>query len=90
VTLTNTSASSVAFFLRTDLRKGTASGTPQSGDNEVASALWSDDDLTLFPGESETVAVTYKASDLAGATPIVTLSGWNVAVKNIAAPAPNL
>jgi exo-1,4-beta-D-glucosaminidase len=83
VTPTNTSPSTVAFFLRTDLRKGDASGTPQSGDNEVASALWSDNDITLFPGESETVSVTYKASDLAGATPIISLSGWNVASQNI-------
>ena len=89
VTLTNTSATTVAFFLRTDLRKGTASGTPQTGDNEVASALWSDNDITLFPGESETVSVTYKASDLSGATPIISLSGWNAAAQNIVAPAPS-
>jgi exo-1,4-beta-D-glucosaminidase len=83
VTLTNTSASTVAFFLRTDLRKGNT-----SGDNEVASALWSNNDITLFPGESETVSVTYKASDLDGSTPTISLSGWNVAAQNIAAPAP--
>ena len=87
-TLTNTSTKTVAFFLRTDLRRGSASGTPQSGDNEVASALWNDDDITLFPGESETVSVTYKASDLDGATPVISLAGWNIAAQNLAAPAP--
>jgi exo-1,4-beta-D-glucosaminidase len=86
VTLTDTSASAVDFFLRTDLRRGSASGTPQSGDNEVASALWSDNDITLFPGESQTVSVSYKASDLDGATPVVSLSGYNVGASDLAAP----
>ena len=89
VTLTNTSTKTVGFFLRTDLRRGNAAGTPQSGDNEVASALWNDNDITLFPGESETVSVTYKASDLDGATPVVSISGWNIAAQNLAAPAPS-
>jgi len=86
VTLTDTSSSAVDFFLRTDLRRGSASGTPQSGDNEVSSALWSDNDITLFPGESQTVSVSYKASDLNGATPVVSLSGYNVGASDIAAP----
>ncbi|QMU68798.1 beta-mannosidase [Streptacidiphilus sp. P02-A3a] len=86
VTLTDTSSSAVGFFLRTDLRRGSASGTPQSGDNEVPSALWSDNDITLFPGESQTVSVSYKASDLNGATPVVSLSGYNVGTSDIAAP----
>jgi exo-1,4-beta-D-glucosaminidase len=85
VTLTNTSSSTVGFFLRTDLRRGNANGTPLSGDNEVSSALWSANDSTLFPGESETVSVTYKAADLAGATPVIGLSGFNLAAQNIVA-----
>jgi exo-1,4-beta-D-glucosaminidase len=76
VTLTNTSSKTVGFFLRTDLRRGDNSG-------EVPSALWSTDDTTLFPGESETVSVTYKASDLSGTTPVISLSGGNVAARNI-------
>ncbi len=86
VTLTDTSSTAVAFFLRTDLRRGSAAGVPQTGDNEVPSALWSDDDITLFPGESQTVSVTYKSSDLNGATPVVSLSGYNVAAQDVAAP----
>jgi len=85
VTLTDTSSTAVGFFLRTDLRRGTASGTELSGDNEVPSALWSDDDITLFPGESQTLTVTYKASDLQGASPVISLSGFNVAAKDVAA-----
>jgi exo-1,4-beta-D-glucosaminidase len=85
VTLTDTSTSTVGFFLRTDLRRGTASGAELSGDNQVRSALWSDDDVTLFPGESQTLTVTYKASDLQGATPVISLSGFNVAEKDVVA-----
>ena len=54
----------------------------------MPSALWSDDDITLFPGESQTVSVTYKSSDLNGATPVVSLSGYNVPKIDIAAPVP--
>ncbi|HEX4226696.1 MAG TPA: beta-mannosidase, partial [Pseudonocardiaceae bacterium] len=79
VTLTNTSAKTVGFFLRTDVRRGNASGTEQSGDNQVTSALWSDDDITLFPGESQTLTVTYNSADLNGATPLLSVSGSNVA-----------
>jgi exo-1,4-beta-D-glucosaminidase len=38
VTITNTSASTVAFLIRADVRRGTASGTELSGDNELQSA----------------------------------------------------
>jgi len=89
VTVTNTSkTATVGFFLRADLRRGNASGTPQTGDNEVSSALWNDDDITLWPGESETLSVTYDSSDLDGATPVISLSGWNAALQDLAAPAP--
>lgn len=81
-----TGSQTAAFFLRTDLRRGSAAGVPQSGDNEVASALWSDDDITLFPGESETLSVTYHAADLQGATPVISLQGYNVAAQDIVAP----
>jgi exo-1,4-beta-D-glucosaminidase len=78
VTVTNTSKTpTVGFFLRTDLRRGTASGAEQPGDNQVGSAMWSDDDITLWPGESQTLTVTYRSADLHGATPVVSLSGWN-------------
>ena len=88
VTITNTSASTVAFFLRADVRRGTASGTLQSGDNELQSSIWQGNDITLFPGESQTLTVTYDSSDLNGATPVITMSGWNVPQLNIPAPIP--
>jgi exo-1,4-beta-D-glucosaminidase len=79
VTITNNSATpTVGFFLRADIRRGTAAGAELPGDNELQSSIWSDNDVTLWPGESETLTASYKAADLQGATPVVSVSGWNV------------
>src|SRR6266568_1899268 len=78
VTITNTSGSTVAFLLRADIRRGTASGQELAGDNELQSSLWRSNDITLFPGESQTVTVTWNSADLQGATAVVSVSGWNV------------
>ena len=87
VTITNTSNTpTVGFFLRADVRRGNADGSVQAGDNQVTSALWSDNDTTLWPGESETLVVSYAAADLHGATPVVSVSGWNVGTVDVAAP----
>jgi len=78
VTITNTSSSTVAFLLRADIRRGTAGGQELSGDNELQSSLWQDNDITLFPGESQSLTVTWHSADLQGATAVVSVSGWNV------------
>ena len=88
VTITNTSSSAVAFLIRADVRRGTANGQELSGDNELQSSLWQDNDITLFPGESQTLTVTYDSADLQSATPVISVSGWNVPKLDIAAPAP--
>jgi exo-1,4-beta-D-glucosaminidase len=86
VTITNTSTTpTVGFFLRADLRRGTASGTEQPGDNQVTSALWDDNDITLWPGESQTLNVSYRAADLHGATPVISVSGSNAARIDVVA-----
>ncbi|MEY9948903.1 sugar-binding domain-containing protein [Kitasatospora sp. GAS1066B] len=78
VTVTNTSSTpTVGFFLRADIRRGTASGSELSGDNELQSSIWNNNDVTLWPGESETLTASYNSADLQGATPVVSLSGWN-------------
>lgn len=46
----------------------------------------SNNDITLFPGESQTITVTYDSADLQGATPVISLSGWNLPKIDIAAP----
>ena len=78
MTITNTSGSTVAFLLRADVRRGTAGGQELSGDNELQSSLWQNNDITLFPGESQTLTVTWNSADLQGSTAVVSVSGWNV------------
>jgi exo-1,4-beta-D-glucosaminidase len=88
VTITNTSSSAVGFLLRADVRRGTAGGQELPGDNELQSSIWQGNDITLFPGESQTLTVTYNSADLQGATPVVSVSGWNAPEADIAAPVP--
>jgi exo-1,4-beta-D-glucosaminidase len=79
VTITNTSSKpTVAFFLRADVRRGSSPGVPATGDNEVLPIFWDDNDITLWPGESQTLHARYRRADLRGASPVVSLSGWNV------------
>jgi exo-1,4-beta-D-glucosaminidase len=88
VTITNTSSSTVSFLLRADVRRGTSTGQELAGDNELQSSLWQNNDITLFPGETQTLTATYTSADLQGATPVVSVSGWNVGRVDLAAPAP--
>jgi exo-1,4-beta-D-glucosaminidase len=85
VTITNTSSTpTVAFFLRADLRRGSAPGVPAAGDNQVRPVFWSDNDVTLWPGESQTLRASYRRAALGGAPPVLSVSGWNVAGANAA------
>jgi exo-1,4-beta-D-glucosaminidase len=87
VTITNPSSNkAVAFFLRADVRRGSAGGSPASGDNQVLPITWTDNDITLWPGQSQTLTATYRGSLLSGATPVVSVEGWNVPGTNSAAP----
>jgi exo-1,4-beta-D-glucosaminidase len=88
VTITNTSGSTVAFLLRADVRRGTAAGQELSGDNELQSSIWQSNDITLWPGESQTLMVTYSSADVQSNTPVISVSGWNVPKTDIAAPVP--
>ena len=89
VTVTNTSARpAAAFFLRADVRRGTRTGRLLPGDSELRSSTWGGNDVTLWPGQSQTLTVSYRAADLRGATPVISLSGWNVAARTIPAPLP--
>jgi exo-1,4-beta-D-glucosaminidase len=44
---------------------------------EVTPVSWSDDDITLFPGERITLTATYRTGDLHGDVPAVQLTGFN-------------
>jgi exo-1,4-beta-D-glucosaminidase len=79
VQIKNTSSTkTVAFFLRADLYAGSA-----SADHEVLPVFWSDNDITLWPGETETLTASYRKSELRGRSPVVTVGGWNVASTHV-------
>ncbi len=73
VTLTSPSSSgAVALFQHVSLKRS-ADGEP------VLPILWSDNDVTLWPGESITLTARYAGQ--ATATPVVEVSGWNVPAR---------
>ncbi|WP_433187260.1 glycosyl hydrolase 2 galactose-binding domain-containing protein [Actinoallomurus sp. CA-150999] len=76
VTLKNTGTGKVpAFYL--DAHVVDASGKP------VLPVRWSDDAVSLWPGESTTLTATYRTSDLHGSAAGVRVSGWNVATRTV-------
>ena len=75
VKLTNTGSGKVpAFFVEAKLRDGAG--------NQVTPVYWSDNDVTLWPGESITLTVKYAA---VSGTPQVQISGINVASSTVSA-----
>jgi exo-1,4-beta-D-glucosaminidase len=86
VTITNPSSNrAAAFFVRADVRRGSTDGTAAPGDNAVLPISWTDNDITLWPGESETLTATYKSALLHGVPPVVSIGGWNVPSRTFAA-----
>jgi exo-1,4-beta-D-glucosaminidase len=75
ITLTVPSSSkAMAFFQHLSIR--------QSGHGEpVVPVLWSDNDVSLWPGESRTVTARINAT--AAAMPVVEVSGWNVPTRAV-------
>ncbi|QKG19798.1 glycosyl hydrolase 2 galactose-binding domain-containing protein [Actinomadura verrucosospora] len=72
---------------RADVRRGGPGGRPLPGDGQVLPIRWDDNDVTLWPGQSQTLTARYRASDLRGATPVVGLAGWNLPPRTVPAPA---
>ncbi len=83
VTVTNPSKT-MAFFLRADVRRASVPGRPDSGDNEVLPIVWDDNDITVWPGESETMTATYGRALLRGEHAVVTVTGWNIPPTTVA------
>ncbi|WP_406369401.1 exo-beta-D-glucosaminidase [Streptomyces sp. NBC_00647] len=63
--------------LLTDAHLVDAEGRP------VLPVRWSDNQVSLWPGESVTVTATYRTADLHGATPRVRISGWNTPERTV-------
>ena len=79
VTLRNTSATNVAFFVHPEITAG-------NGGNEVLPVNYSDNYLSLWPGESSTITATYHTSDLGGRAPYLRVHGYNVPATSTALP----
>jgi exo-1,4-beta-D-glucosaminidase len=60
----------LAFFVRLQV-------TGKNGD-EALPVLWSDNYISLLPGETRVVTARYAVSKLGGGAPRVVVSGWNV------------
>jgi exo-1,4-beta-D-glucosaminidase len=68
------SSKAVALFQHVTLRRATH-GEP------VLPILWSDNDVTLWPGESLTLTARYAAQGIPA--PVIELSGWNVPDQSV-------
>lgn len=71
------SGTTPAFF--TDAHIVDANGAP------VLPVRWSDNEVTLWPGESVTLTATYRTADLHGSPPSVRVSGWNIGTTTVGA-----
>jgi exo-1,4-beta-D-glucosaminidase len=75
VTLTVPSSSkAVALFQHVSIKRS-------AGGELMLPILWSDNDVTLWPGESLTLTARFAAPG--AATPIVEVSGWNVPTQSV-------
>jgi exo-1,4-beta-D-glucosaminidase len=79
ITLRNTSATNVAFFVHPEITAG-------NGGNEVLPVNYSDNYLSLWPAESSTITATYQTSDLGGQPPYLRVRGYNVPATSTALP----
>jgi exo-1,4-beta-D-glucosaminidase len=65
--------------LLTDVHLVDAQGRP------VLPVRWSDNQVSLWPGESVTLTATYRTADLHGSVPSVRVSGWNTPERTVPA-----
>jgi exo-1,4-beta-D-glucosaminidase len=79
ITLRNTHATNIAFFVRPEVTTG-------NGGNEVLPVTYTDNYISLWPGESTTITATYQTSDLAGQSPYLRVRGYNIPSTSIPVP----
>jgi exo-1,4-beta-D-glucosaminidase len=78
VTVRNTGNGTTPSLL-TDVHLVDAKGRP------VLPVRWSDNEVSLWPGETVTLTATYRTADLHGSAPRVRVSGWNTPEHTIPA-----
>jgi len=66
----------LAFFIDLAVAKDEAAPA-------VAPAFWDDNYLSLLPGEQKEVSARFAAADVEDGTPVVKVSGWNIAPKTV-------
>ncbi|RCH64341.1 exo-beta-D-glucosaminidase [Streptomyces sp. SDr-06] len=76
VTVRNTGPGAVPALL-TDVHLVDTAGAP------VLPVRWSDNQVSLWPGESTTLTATYRTADLHGSAPRLRVSGWNTATATV-------
>uniref|UniRef100_A0AAU2K485 Exo-beta-D-glucosaminidase n=1 Tax=Streptomyces sp. NBC_00049 TaxID=2903617 RepID=A0AAU2K485_9ACTN len=54
-------------------------------DDPVLPVRWSDNQVSLWPGESATLTATYRTGDLRGSAPRLRISGWNTPTATVPA-----
>jgi exo-1,4-beta-D-glucosaminidase len=79
ITLANGSSTNIAFFLRPEITAG-------NGGNEVVPISYSDNDVSLWPGEATTITATYQTGDLGGLAPYLRVHGSNVPTSSMPVP----
>ncbi|MFF4850769.1 exo-beta-D-glucosaminidase [Streptomyces sp. NPDC001194] len=78
VTVRNTGTGNTPALL-TDLHLVDGKDTP------VLPVRWSDNQISLWPGESATLTATYRTADLHGSAPAIRVSGWNTPTATVPA-----
>jgi exo-1,4-beta-D-glucosaminidase len=73
VTLANPGPA-LAFFVRLRVLQ-------KPGGGEILPSMWSDNYVSLLPGETRTLTARWRSEDALGAAPAVAVDGWNVALK---------
>ena len=74
--LTNTSTTNLAFFVRPEVTAG-------NGGPEVLPVNYTDNYVSLWPGETTTITATYRTSDLGGQAPYLRVRGYNVLTASV-------
>ena len=79
------SGTQVALMAHLQLRHGKPT---EQDDKRVLPVYYSDNYLSLVPGESRTITIEAAVADLKGGAPLLTVDGWNIAVSSTSSPVP--
>jgi hypothetical protein len=75
----------IALMAHLQLRRGKASAPSNPLDNATQRVLpvyYSDNYISLAPGESQTITIEAAEADLKGEAPQIVVDGWNVGVSD--------